>query len=495
MISGRKHSYIGKTCSLRRTCCVEPDRCFNIYCLLFPAVCSVISGTCHCELQARERIRRIRPVGGRGVCGESQSNARVQHFLIRIALLHPFCPQVGEITLALGVGEDRLGDKGDPVFRSFPDAFPGRVGNVLYPYIRNVRTRPRIFLACTVDHPSDRPRAHGVHGQLAVVFLAECNSSFNKMITAHGYSILIFGAVIRAVHPRSPSGNASVSDEFQSCGKDLPVPVRSLRRDPERLIICEEIPHIINADSLVEAPFRGRLIDRNIIAFIKVTHIADRSNTLRGEDLTQFHQVVHMLFNRLLRHQRHDQIAGVFLEHSRGFTVFITLDLPARRIWCIPVNASQFESHTVYAADMCACAHNGYGRITAAPVQIIAGGRAFLEKSLFIIAPSLDPFSGFLLFSALTDRFDKIFYRIDLGRHCCDLPAEIRQHDRMHMSVHKSGDHASAFQVSHRRTAVLCVRLPCNDFCIFLWHVGSCSDPDNAPRFDDHAVRIGQPVI
>ena len=105
-----------------------------------------------------------------------------------------------------------------------------------------------------------------------------------------------------------------------------------------------------------------------------------------------------MLFHRFLRHQGNDEIARIFLKHSGGFAIFVPLDLSAWRIRSIPVYAGHFKRHTVDTADMCAGTHNGYRRVTASPVQIIAGGGAFFKKSLLVVSPALDPLSGSLMF-------------------------------------------------------------------------------------------------
>ena len=100
------------------------------------------------------------------------------------------------------------------------------------------------------------------------------------MITAHRDAILIIRSVIRTVHPCSPPGNTAIPDQLQAGGEDLPVPVKEFLRDMEVFIICEEIPHIIDAYSLMKSPFGSSLIDRNIITGIQISHITDRGDTL-----------------------------------------------------------------------------------------------------------------------------------------------------------------------------------------------------------------------
>src|SRR5699024_4257231 len=157
-------------------------------------------------------------------------------------------------------------------------------------------------------------------------------------------------------------------------------------------------------------------------------------------------------------------------------SVFVPFDLASGRIRCVPVDPGKLQSHAVDAADMGAGPHERDRGVTTAPIQIIPVGGPFFQKTLLIIAPSLDPFSGTLFFSATPDGADEFFNGVDLGRHDRDLLPVVSQHDRMHMCVHKSGDHAPAAEVCHSPSGI-------GQVCL-------SSDPRDSAVLHDHGIRI-----
>ena len=70
----------------------------------------------------------------------------------RIALLYPFCSQIGEIACALCIWKDRLGDEGDPVFCRLFDALFGRLRHMFNTDIGDSVRCPALFPAGTVYH-------------------------------------------------------------------------------------------------------------------------------------------------------------------------------------------------------------------------------------------------------------------------------------------------------------------------------------------------------
>ena len=159
------------------------------------------------------------------------------------------------------------------------------------------------------------------------------------------------------------------------------------------------------------------VIDREVIAAVQIAHIADRRDPLRGQEFAQLQKIFRLLFDRIYWKQGSQQIPGVFLQDAVG-SPFSSRSISPPGGSGVFRSIPRASAHAVDAADVGAGPHHGNRGVAASPVQIVAGGRALFQQPLLVIAPSFDPFSGFLLFSALSDRFDKVFYRIDLGRHC-----------------------------------------------------------------------------
>ena len=203
--------------------------------------------------------------------------------------------------------------------------------------------------------------------------------------------------------------------------------------------------------------------------------------------VSQFQQIGGLLCQIALRHKRGHQAAGAFPEYAGRFTVLIPLDLSARRIRRVPVDAGQSERRAVDAADVGAGPHDRDRRVAAAPIQVVPVRRALFQQALLIVAPSQYPLARFLdrplSFYSLYQFFDGM----DLRRHDGDLLPAVRQHDRVHMCVHKAGDHAPSpqiceFMLRHRLT-------------VYFRHLFFPSDPGDPPVFNGHAVGIRmQPV-
>ena len=253
-------------------------------------------------------------------------------------------------------------------------------------------------------------------------------------------------------------------------------------------LVCKIIPHIVDPHLLAESAAGCSLIDRIVICVIQIAHIADRSNSLRCEESSQLQKVFCLLFLRFDGDQRGDQIACIFLQHTGRFPIFIPFDLAAWRIRGVAVDPGKFQRHAVDTANMCACPHDGYRRIAAAAVQIIAGGRALLKQSLLIVPPTLDPLSGSLVFSSFPDCVYEIFYGTDRRRHCRNLFLKISQHNRMHVSIYKSRDDTAVLKINHFDRPGKSVCIVCQSSRIAGRDILFPADPLDTSGGNGHAV-------
>lgn len=172
-----------------------------------------------------------------------------------VAPAGPFLPQIGQIALAFGVQENGLCHKRNTMSGGLFQTVVGGICGVFDSDVGDAIRCPFFFPAGPVDHPGDCPSAHGVHGELTVVFLTEGNGRFHQIITAYGNAVFIICARVRPVHPGSPPGDAAIADQLQPCCENGTVPVQKFRRYMEVFVIRKEIPHIIDAYMLAEALF------------------------------------------------------------------------------------------------------------------------------------------------------------------------------------------------------------------------------------------------
>ena len=269
-----------------------------------------------------------------------------------IAPAGPLLSQIGQITFTFRIQENGLCHKRYAVPGSLFQAVVRGICGMFNSDVGNALRRPFLLPAGPVDHPGNCPSAHGVHGELTVVFPAEGNGGFHQIVAAYGNAVFPVCAGVRPVHPGGPPGDASVADQLQTGRENRAVPVQEFRGDTEVFVVRKEIPHIIDSDVLAEPFFCRRLIDGQIIFMVQVAHIADGGDSLGGEKTAQLQKVLYFLLPGLRGQQDRDKAAGIFLENAGGLSVFSALDFSARRIRCVPVNSGQLQGHTVDTADM-----------------------------------------------------------------------------------------------------------------------------------------------
>ena len=202
-------------------------------------------------------------------------------------------------------------------------------------------------------------------------------------------------------------------------------------------------PHIVHTHLLAKAPPGRLLVDGDaVVGAVQIAHVADSGNSLGGEKFPQLQEIINLLSRLFCGQKRRQQIAGGLLEDAGGLPAFVPLNFPAGRIGSVLVDACKRKRHAVDAADMGAGAHQADRRVAAGLIQVIAVGGTLFCQGLLIISPALNPPAGALGLSPGADGFLQIPDGADFRRHDCDFFAEIRQHQRVHVGIHKARNHA-----------------------------------------------------
>ena len=85
--------------------------------------------------------------------------------------------------------------------------------------------------------------------------------------------------------------------------------------------------------------------------------------------------------------------------------------------------------------------------VAAAPVQIVpVRCTAFCQLS-FVVAPALDPLPGLLVFPDFLNGQNQVLDGINGRRQHGNLRCEIRQHGRMHVTVHETRENAFCTEI------------------------------------------------
>ena len=205
-------------------------------------------------------------------------------------------------------------------------------------------------------------------------------------------------------------------------------------------------PHIVHTHLLAKAPPGRLLVDGDaVVGAVQIAHVADSGNSLGGEKFPQLQEIINLLSRLFCGQKRRQQIAGGLLEDAGGLPVFIPLDFAADGIRGVPADARERKRHAVDAADMGAGAHQADRRVAAGLIQVIAVWGTLFCQGLLIVSPALNPPAGALGLSPGADGLLQIPDGADFRRHDRDFFAEIRQHQRMHVGIHKARDHAFPF--------------------------------------------------
>ena len=182
-----------------------------------------------------------------------------------------------------------------------------------------------------------------------------------------------------------------------------------------------------------------------------------------------------------LRDEGGHQVAGVLPQHAGGLSVLIPVDLTTLRIGSVLGDARHLQRLAVDATDVAAGADDRHGSIAAPLIQIPAGGRAALGQLALVIAPAFDPLVRSLALPHLADLLLKFLNGMYLGGQAGDLLAEISQHHRMHVCIHKAGNHTLPTQIHNG---------PISGGQIFLR-----SDPGDHTILDRHSLGITVLVV
>ena len=319
---------------------------------------------------------------------------------------------------------------------------------MLHAQVGHIALGPLLLRIDPVHDAVDGVAAHGVHGQLAVVLLAVGDGALHQFVGANGEAALV-AVQVGLIHPGGAAGDAAVADELQTGGKNLLGAVKAGLRDLELRILGKILPHVVDADLLAETLLDGRHVCIIAVRGVQIAHVAGGGDALGGQELAQIHHQVHLLLLGGLGDQGGDQVAGGLPEDAGGLAVLIPVNLAALGVGGVLGDARHLQGLAVHTADVAAGADDGHGGVAAPLIQIVAGGGALFCQLALVIAPALDPLAGALLLPHVPDGLLELLDGVDLGRQAGNLFAEVRQHHRMLVGVHKPGEHPTALEI-HR---------------------------------------------